>query len=71
MLPENLEFFPDEHECGNLIFVSTRKSFSLQASFAVGKNKNEGWIVARINNIRCAKDGADVVKEAVEKMRKP
>lgn len=75
LLPEALEFFPDEHEGGNAVLVSTNSAFSLQASFAVGKNKDKGRILARINNIRCAKDGAvvvnKVVKETVEKMRKP
>ncbi len=61
LLPESLEFFPEEHEGGNVIFVSTKNSFSLQASFTVGKNKDKGSIVARINNIRCAKDGAEEV----------
>jgi hypothetical protein len=63
LLPESLEFFPDEHEGGNVILVSTRKSFSLQASFAVGENKDMGSLVARINNIRCAKDGAEEVSQ--------
>jgi len=56
LLPESLEFFPDEHEGGNVVLVSTKRVFSLQASFAVGKNKDKGGIVARIDNIRCAKD---------------
>lgn len=71
LLPEALEFFPDEHEGGNVILVSMKKAFSLQASFAAGKNKDKGSIMARINNIRCAKDDTEVagkvIKKAVEK----
>ena len=58
LLPEMLEFFPDEHEGGNVILVSTENVFSLQASFTVGKNKDKGRIMARIENIQCAKDDA-------------
>ncbi len=56
LLPEKLEFFPDEHEGGNVILISTQNVFSLRASFSVGKNKDKGSIMARIDNIRCAKD---------------
>jgi hypothetical protein len=56
LLPENLEFFPDEREGGNIIFVSTKNVFSLQASFAVGKNKDNNRIVAQINNVQCAEN---------------
>jgi hypothetical protein len=63
LLPEKLEFFPDEHEGGNVILVAVQNAFTLQASFAVGKNKDKSNIMARINNIQCAKDGAEVVEK--------
>ena len=66
LLPEALKFFPDEHEGGNIIFVSMKNSFSLQASFAVGENKDKGFVMALVNSIQCAKDG----DEAVEKVSK-
>jgi hypothetical protein len=56
LLPEAIEFFPDEHEGGNMVFVSTKNSFLLQASFDAGKNKEKGRIVARINNVQCAEN---------------
>lgn len=63
LLPESLEFFPDEHEGGNVVLVSTMEVFSLQASFATGKSKSKGRIVMRINNLRCAKDEVEIVEK--------
>lgn len=59
LLPEKLEFFPDEHEGGNVVFVSMKDSFSLLAKFKVGKNKEKGLIEARINDVQCAENAAE------------
>ena len=59
LLPEALEFFPDEHEGGNMVFVSTKKPFSLQARFETDKNKNKGHIVARIKHVQCAENATE------------
>ena len=59
LLPEVLEFFPDEQEGGNVVFISTKSVFSLQASFEVGKNKKKGRIMARINNVQCAENAIE------------
>ncbi|MCK4588100.1 MAG: hypothetical protein KAU29_12185 [Gammaproteobacteria bacterium] len=64
LLPETLEFFPDEGEGGNVIFVKINGAFSLQASFAVGKNKDKGRIMAHINNLQCAQDDLESTEEA-------
>lgn len=54
LLPEELDFRPDEGEGGNIILEKTDKPFLLQARFAQGKNKNAGMVTATINHLRCS-----------------
>jgi hypothetical protein len=55
-LPEERDLQPDEPVGGNLILPPTDESFTLQADFLTGKNKREGMIRVRFENLRCAKD---------------
>lgn len=63
LLPEQLEFFPDEGEGGNIIFSHTENLFSLKASFVMGENKDKGSIHAHINNIQCMKNSVEAAKK--------
>lgn len=56
LLPEVLDFRPDEHEGGNIVLKASDQDFSLTASFAIGADKQGGLIKARIDNLRCARD---------------
>jgi hypothetical protein len=54
LLPEVLDFQPDEAEGGNVVLSRTDNPFTLKARFAVGKNKTGKPIQAQIDNLRCA-----------------
>ena len=54
LLPEELDFQPDESEGGNVILERTKNSFSLKAPFGLGPASQCGIRVARINNLECA-----------------
>ena len=56
LLPELLDFRPDEHEGGNIVLVRTKEEFSLQAPFLLGADKKSGRIIAHIDNLKCAED---------------
>ena len=56
LLPEVLDFQPDEAEGGNVVLSRTDRPFILKANFAVGKNKAGKAIQAQIKNLRCAVD---------------
>jgi hypothetical protein len=54
LLPEKLDFQPDEHEGGNIILARTKERFSLRAKFSLGEAGQDGVRVARIDNLECA-----------------
>lgn len=56
LLPETLDFRPEEHEGGNVVLQDTSQEFVLQAEFAMGENRDQGVIKASIEHLRCARD---------------
>ena len=54
LLPEKLDFHPDESEGGNIILEGTTGRFSLMAQFGLGPTGQNGVRVVRINNLECA-----------------
>jgi hypothetical protein len=57
LLPEQLDFQPQEGEGGNIILNSTNRPFALLARFAVGKDKQSSFNI-HLSNLRCAGDAA-------------
>jgi hypothetical protein len=58
LLPETLDFQPDEREGGNLVLPQVTGSFALEARFATGQDKRGGTVTLRFDNLRCAEDKA-------------
>lgn len=56
LLPESLDFRPDEGEGGNITLVKTDESITLIGKFKTGKEKNTSEFDFTINNIHCAGD---------------
>lgn len=56
LLPEELDFRPEEGEGGNVVLKRIEGPFSLVASFATGEDKQGRVVDVRIDGIRCAKD---------------
>jgi hypothetical protein len=56
LLPETLDFRPDEGEGGNVVLKRIDTPFSLTARFATGEDKQGGAIEVRIDGIQCAND---------------
>lgn len=56
LLPERLDFRPDEREGGNIILERTDESFSLEGEFATGADRRGEPIRMRFDNLRCAED---------------
>lgn len=54
LLPEKLDFQPDEGEGGNVILERTNTHFSLTARFGLGQASQEGVHTVRINDLECA-----------------
>jgi hypothetical protein len=55
LIPEQLDFHPNEGEGGNIVLARTRKPITLTASIAVGKDKHKVYDI-RIDNLYCAYD---------------
>lgn len=53
LLPERLDFRPDEAEGGNVLLPPQTGPFALQAPFALGADRRAGEIVVRLENLRC------------------
>lgn len=58
LLPEVLDFRPDEGEGGNVVLKRIDGPFSLMARFATGEDKQGRTVEVRIDGIQCAKDEA-------------
>jgi len=56
LLPEELDFRPDEGEGGNVVLKRTDGPFSLMARFVIGEDKQGGAVDVRIDGVRCAND---------------
>jgi hypothetical protein len=56
LLPEALDFRPDESEGGNITLERTAESFALEARFAVGADRTGGDIEVRLDGLHCAED---------------
>lgn len=56
LLPENLDFQPDEREGGNIILPRTRAPISLQAEFVTGSDKRGRVVRLQFDNLHCAED---------------
>jgi len=56
LLPEMLDYQPDESEGGNIILPQVKGPFSLTAVFASGPDRRGPPITLRYDNLRCAED---------------
>jgi hypothetical protein len=54
LLPESLDFRPDEAEGGNVTLPRVEGEITLEAPFVKGVNRDGGEILARIDGLRCA-----------------
>ena len=58
LLPERLDFQPDEQEGGNIILPRTREPLSVQAEFASGADRRGPPLRLRFDQLYCAEDPA-------------
>lgn len=56
LIPETLDYLPDEHEGGNIILPFTDQPISITATFATGKNKQGKKITITTDKLFCAED---------------
>ncbi len=56
LLPETLDFRPNESEGGNIVLPRTDKPISLTARFAVRGTEGGDTIEVNFDNLRCAED---------------
>ncbi len=56
LLPEALDFRPNEGEGGNIVLSRVAKPFSITANFAIGKDKKGGRVEVRFDSVRCVED---------------
>ncbi len=56
LIPEVLDYRPDEREGGNIVLQRTGEPFSLQAQFVVGAEQQGETIAVQIDDVRCAED---------------
>ncbi len=53
LLPETLDFRPNEHEGGNIILPFSDKPFTLQAQFKTKADKSGKRFTIQVNNLQC------------------
>ena len=58
LLPNQLDFQPDEREGGNITLPRTDAPFTLTARFATGANKKAAPLTIVFKDLRCGKDPA-------------
>ncbi|MCK4743982.1 MAG: hypothetical protein KAT25_09200 [Sulfuriflexus sp.] len=58
LLPNQLDFQPDEHEGGNITLARINTPFTLTARFAKEMNSNAKPLIITFKNLRCAEDPA-------------
>lgn len=56
LLPETLDYLPDERESGNIILPRRPGNISIQASFATGKDKQGKPIHIHYDKLQCAQN---------------
>jgi hypothetical protein len=56
LIPESLDYLPDEHEGGNVVLPFTDKPISITATFATGENKQGKKITITTDKLFCAED---------------
>lgn len=56
LLPESLDFQPEEREGGNIVLPRNDKPLQIQAIFMTQANKSGTPITVNFNNIQCAND---------------
>jgi len=56
LIPEVLDYRPDEREGGNIVLQRTDEPFSLQAQFVMGAEQQGETLSVQIDNLRCAED---------------
>jgi len=56
LLPEELDFHPNEKEGGNLLLPRLGKPFNFSARFYTGKDKKGTPIILKFNELTCATD---------------
>ena len=56
LIPETLDYLPDEHEGGNILLPFSDKPISITATFATGENKQGETIVITTDKLFCAVD---------------
>jgi len=56
LLPEILDYLPDEHEGGNIVLPRVKEPITLNASFASGANKNGPVINISYDKLQCIED---------------
>ncbi|MFO8025459.1 hypothetical protein [Thiohalophilus sp.] len=54
LLPEQLNFLPDEREGGNIILPREAQPFTLSARFDTGEQREGTPIEVKLENLRCA-----------------
>ncbi len=56
LIPETLDYRPEEREGGNIVLPGTSEPFNLHAAFVMGDEKTGKRISIELNDLRCAKD---------------
>ena len=59
LLPETRDLHPDEPVGGNITLQPTYTSFTVEARFATGEDKQGKPLVIKIDNVRCLKNGEE------------
>ena len=58
LIPESLDYLPDEAEGGNIVLPRVEGPITLDASFATGADKQGPVVNIHIDDLYCAKDPA-------------
>jgi hypothetical protein len=58
LIPEQLDFRPNEGEGGNIILPRTPQAFTVRASFATGADRKGPVVQVQFDNVHCAEDPA-------------
>jgi len=56
LLPQKLDFYPDEREAGNITIPRQSETFNLTAHFATGVDKRGQSIVLEFKDLQCAQE---------------
>ena len=56
LIPEALDYLPDEEEGGNIILPRVKGSISVKARFATGDDKQGAALIIEYNELYCAEN---------------